>query len=195
MEEWRPVSEEFGGRHFEVSSIGRVRSTDRYMKTRWSQPRLLKGHILPIRLDRDGYWKVTLNLESKTQTPFVHRLVARAFIGVCPEGQQVRHLDGNPANSNVSNLCYGTPLQNVDDKYAHGTQRYLKGSILPQAVINERIALEIDSMLKTGIRGVDIANHFQVTPQLVSSVKKGVAWSHVTGREKKRKSVRENEIG
>lgn len=193
MEElWLPLSEEFGGRYFEVSSDGRVRSTDRYVNTRWSKPRLLRGRILPMRLDKDGYWKVTLNWESKTQTPFVHRLVARAFIGKCPKGQQVRHRDGNPANSDVNNLCYGTALQNVDDKYEHGTQKYLTGSSLPQAVIDEKIALEIDSMLRSGIRGVDIASHFGATPQLVSTVKKGIAWSHVTGRERKRKSVREN---
>jgi hypothetical protein len=193
MEElWLPLNEEFGGSYFEVSSLGRVRSTGRHVPSKSGSTRFIRARILPIRKDRDGYWKVTLNWNSQTKTPFVHRLVARAFIGVCPEGQQVRHKDGNPANSYVSNLCYGAPLQNVDDKYEHGTQKYLTGSSLPQAVIDEKIALEIDSMLLRGIRGVDIASHFGVTQQLVSTVKKGIAWSHVTGRERKRKSVREN---
>lgn len=190
-EVWLPLSEEFGGSYFEVSSLGRVRSTGRHVPSKGDSTRFIRARILPIRKDRDGYWKVTLNWDSQTKTPFVHRLVARAFIGVCPEGQQVRHKDGNPANSDVNNLCYGTPLQNVDDKYEHGTQLYLAGSKLPQATITEQMAQEIDSMLRAGHRCAQIADHFGVSKNVVYQINTGESWTHATGRVKKRKSARE----
>jgi hypothetical protein len=53
----------------------------------------------------------------------IHRLVAAAFIGPCPKGQQVRHLDGKPWNNVMGNLAYGTPTQNRLDMRLHGTAR------------------------------------------------------------------------
>lgn len=32
-----------------------------------------------------------------------------------------RHLDGRPDNNNINNLCWGTALENADDRYFHGT--------------------------------------------------------------------------
>jgi hypothetical protein len=52
---------------------------------------------------------------------FVHRLVLAAFVGPCPEGMEVRHLDGNPANTRLANLRYGTHSENELDKVRHGT--------------------------------------------------------------------------
>lgn len=44
-----------------------------------------------------------------------------AFAGPCPEGLEVRHLDGDPANNRLTNLCYGTHSENVQDSLRHGT--------------------------------------------------------------------------
>jgi hypothetical protein len=54
---------------------------------------------------------------------YVHRLVLRAYVGPCPDGQEVRHLDGNPANNSVANLAYGTRSENIADMHGHGTAR------------------------------------------------------------------------
>jgi len=50
----------------------------------------------------------------------IHRLVAAAFHGPRPDGQHIRHLDGNHLNNEASNLTYGTPSQNILDQVAHG---------------------------------------------------------------------------
>jgi len=55
---------------------------------------------------------------------FVHRLVLLAFIG--PSDLQVRHLDGNPTNNNLSNLLYGTAKENAEDREFH---RVNKGEV------------------------------------------------------------------
>lgn len=59
-------------------------------------------------------------------TRFVHRLVLEAFVGPCPEGQQCRHLDGNPLNNQLSNLAWGTPRENHADSVRHGTAYHLR---------------------------------------------------------------------
>jgi hypothetical protein len=51
----------------------------------------------------------------------VHQLVAAAFIGLCPEGQEVRHLDGTRDNNASSNLAYGDRSANMMDAVRHGT--------------------------------------------------------------------------
>jgi hypothetical protein len=52
----------------------------------------------------------------------VHRLVLEAFVGPCPIGMQCRHFpDPNPANCNLKNLQWGTPMENTEDKRVHGT--------------------------------------------------------------------------
>jgi hypothetical protein len=52
---------------------------------------------------------------------YVHLLVAEAFIGPKPEGQQTRHRDGNPDNNQATNLHYGTRGDNQRDSVEHGT--------------------------------------------------------------------------
>lgn len=57
------------------------------------------------------------------QKRYVHHLIAEAFIGPRPQGQVVRHLDGNPLNNSAGNLGYGTYGDNERDKIRHGTHQ------------------------------------------------------------------------
>lgn len=73
-------------------------------------------------IDRDGYRRVELtDHEGKKITRKVCGLVLVAFVGERPDGQEARHLDGNPANDARTNLVWGTPLENHADKRRHGT--------------------------------------------------------------------------
>lgn len=108
-EEWRPVVGS-GGR-YEVSNLGNVRSF-----AAGYTPRLMA-----LRLSDRGYPSVTLRLGGTNITVQVHRSVLAAFIGPCPPGHEVRHLDGSRNNNNLSNLAYGTRSQNARDGVAHGT--------------------------------------------------------------------------
>ncbi|WP_248099523.1 HNH endonuclease signature motif containing protein [Corynebacterium kefirresidentii] len=51
----------------------------------------------------------------------VHRLVMAAFVGPCPDGMEVCHNDGNPANNYVGNLRYDTHQANYADMFIHNT--------------------------------------------------------------------------
>lgn len=59
----------------------------------------------------------------------VHRLVLLTFIGAPPtEKHEACHRDGNPANNNLSNLYWGTRLENIHD-YVKATNRFPKSSL------------------------------------------------------------------
>jgi hypothetical protein len=100
---WKPI-EDFPG--YEVSSDGQVRHGAKIKKT---EP------------DRKGYRRVKLWRDGKASNRFVAPLVARAFIGLCPPGQTVRHRDGVNTNNVATNLQYGTRSENELDKREHGT--------------------------------------------------------------------------
>lgn len=109
-EEWRSIPGY--ERTYRVSSIGRVESIPR--------PRT-RGGLLSIKLGKRGYPAVALVQDGKQATHEVHRLVALAFLGPRPEGQEVRHLDGDRTNCTASNLAYGTRSENLADAQRHGT--------------------------------------------------------------------------
>lgn len=76
------------------------------------------------------YLRVTLVNKKISTTRFVHKLVAKAFLAPKAKGQQMRHLDGNKYNNDVSNLIWGTAKENAADREKHGhTSRGLKHSI------------------------------------------------------------------
>lgn len=68
-----------------------------------------------------GHLTVCLARAGFRWTTQVHRIVMRAFAGPRPEGLEVRHLDGDPTNNGLTNLAYGTPLENASDQRLHGT--------------------------------------------------------------------------
>ena len=99
---WRPVVGYEG--LYEVSSYGRVRSMDRYVKCDYERYRLHKGKVLSPGKDKDGYLFVVLSCNGKHKTIAVHRLVAQTFIPNPDDLPQVNHRDENPSNDNVDNL-------------------------------------------------------------------------------------------
>lgn len=76
--------------------------------------------LKPFAGSRSGHLKV--ELPGKDQR-YVHALVAEAFIGARPDGQEVRHLNGKPADNRRMNLAYGTRSENVQDSIKHGAYR------------------------------------------------------------------------
>src|SRR5205809_898070 len=102
MEKWLPVP---GFDQYEISDLGRVRSLYR-------APRILNPAMT------NGYHRLNLG---RARLVYVHQLVAQVFIGPCPDGQEVRHLDGCRTNNQASNLAYGTRADNIHDAKRHGT--------------------------------------------------------------------------
>lgn len=94
-----------------VSNLGRVMSLKNPRRS------LLKATFVT---ERDGREVVFLH-DGRQHSAMVHRLVGEAFLGPRPEGLETRHLDGDACNNRLSNLRYGTHLENEEDKRRHGT--------------------------------------------------------------------------
>jgi len=111
-ERWLPIPGYEG--LYDVSDLGRVRS--------WYPWRELPvPHFLRPIADSGGYLYVNLYLNKRHATKKIHRLVALAFLGPRPAGMQVRHLNGNSGSAALTNLAYGTPVENMQDMVLHGT--------------------------------------------------------------------------
>lgn len=80
----------------------------------WAQRReRVKGGWKRTGLNTHGYLQVSLG---RGQVHEVHKLVALAWIGPPPPGQQVRHLNGVKTDIRLDNLAYGTYTeQRLDD--------------------------------------------------------------------------------
>lgn len=129
LEIWKDVVGYEG--YYKISDWGRVISLG-WIKNKLGElaqrrePRLLKtpenGRYKAVSLTKRGENSDNGKIFS------VHRLVLEAFVGPCPPGMECRHLDGNPSNSHLRNICWGTPSENGMDKRRHGTSRKGKPS-------------------------------------------------------------------
>ena len=96
--EWRAVSD-----HYEVSTLGDVRSLDKYVNGPHGNKALKKGKLLSKGRGGNGYLHVSIDGVSKS----IHRLVACAFIKG-DTSLTVNHIDGDKKNNNVNNLEWCT---------------------------------------------------------------------------------------
>lgn len=119
IERWLPVVG-FEGL-YEVSDLGRVRSLTRIVETS-TGPRVYQGRILAQVASRGthDYPQVSLSKDGVTMPRKVYKLVAEAFLGPCPAGQEVRHGPAGRGESALWNLCYGTRRENNEDRGRDG---------------------------------------------------------------------------
>ena len=94
---------------YQISSIGRVRSLDRFD----SIGRFIKGKILKPRIDKDGYHCIFLS-KNGTQKPFkIHRLVAQAFIPNPDNKPCIDHVKCVRSDNRLENLRWATHKENT----------------------------------------------------------------------------------
>ena len=108
---------------YQASSLGRIRSLDRYIQQKSKRGRLHphfhKGQVLkPGRFCKSGPVSVVLG-HGAIGSP-VHQLIALTFLGPCPEGMEVLHNNGDPTDNRSSNLRYGTKTENILDVFRQG---------------------------------------------------------------------------
>ena len=110
---------------YQVSSLGRVKSLNRYIETSRHFYEL-KGRILKSCLTAWGYTFIALSKKYKSKTFYIHKLVAIYFLGHKPCGHKlvVHHKDKNRANNKVNNLEIVTQRQNTTNTKKNKSSKY-----------------------------------------------------------------------
>jgi len=72
-----------------------------------------KPHELKYGVDKYGYLRVVLSLNSEKTYIKVHQLVVEQFIGHVENGLVINHKDGNKKNNNIENLEITTVKENA----------------------------------------------------------------------------------
>lgn len=159
---------------YQASTLGRIRSVDRYAysrnwKTRNLFKRKLKGQLLrPGVANKSGHLYVVLG-HGKPGIP-VHQLIARTFLGEPPPKKEVCHNNGVSTDNRLSNLRYDTRQANIYDTYKHG------GKKSKLSVENIR---EIRKRLSRNERVTGIAKDFDVSICTIYRIKHGEAYRWV----------------
>jgi hypothetical protein len=68
----------------------------------------------------DGYMRVRITVDGKRKALFVHKLIAKFFVGPNPGGMILRHLDDNKPNNDYRNIAWGTRSDNALDRVRNG---------------------------------------------------------------------------
>ena len=169
MTEWRSIP---SLKFYEASSDGRVRSVSRIRQTSNGQVRRYRSKELsPSSQNQHGHLKV----QAGGKSHYVHRLVAEAFLGECPDGLQVAHCDGNATNNAVSNLRYCTATENNRDKIDHGTHR--NGEKHPGAKLTAQEVAAVRRAISMGFKQKDIAESLGVCRSTIGAIATGRSWS------------------
>ena len=115
-EDWRDAPSYPG---YQASWGGLVRSVDRVL----SDGRSAGGVVLTPSPDRDGYLRVSIG---RRKVP-VHYVVMDAWLGPCPEGMERLHGNSDNQDNSVTNLRFGTHLENEQDKRQKGKKNIAEG--------------------------------------------------------------------
>lgn len=140
-------------------------------------------HVLKPNRDKGGYLQVVLYIgEERTKRRYaVQRLVAVAFLGLCPDGMVTRHRNGNQLDNRPENIRYGTQAENIADKVTHGTMA--RGERNGNAKLTDAQAAEILRRVRAGEAGGVLAKEFGVDRNTVGLLKNGRSRRHLEASE------------
>lgn len=178
-EQWKIVPDH---PDYEASTMGRVRRCTASQRS--SVGFILKptttGKYLAVSMDGN--------------TVSIHRIVARTFLGECPDGMQVDHLDSNKEHNCIQNLEYVTLGENIKRADEAGLIRYYSDSNGRSRLSNAQVS-EIKSLLQSGSTTVECAERFGVSIDIIQHIKRGERYKEVpTDAAKKALALRESRV-
>lgn len=150
----------------------------------WSRPRIdflgrkRKGQWLKPTYHPFGYVQVCLCKNGKVFTRRSHHLVLETYVGPCPTGMEFRHLDGDPTNNHISNLKWGTHVENEQDKIANNTYQYgeRNGS---SKLTEEQVRVIFHAYWDGYYTQRELAKAFNICQQSVSAIAYKRRWKYL----------------
>jgi len=149
----------------------------------------------PMSRTAAGYGQLSYRADGKSYIAYAHRAAFVVAGGLLPEGHHVCHICDNPGCFNPAHLFAGTPADNLADMARKGRSNAgkkqpigdrhwskvrrdeVRGSANGNSKLTEADVLLI---LKSPERNVRLAEKFGVTDALISAIRKGRVWPHVT---------------
>ena len=108
---------------YQISNLGNIRSLDRYVDGKWHKMKI-KGKILTLVKEKDGYYVANLYKNNTTKQFRVHRLVAQAFIPNPDNLPEINHKNEIKTDNRVENLEWCTTKYNCN--YGNRNQKIRK---------------------------------------------------------------------
>jgi len=163
---------------YEVSNLGRVRSTKRILIDKIGRARRYRSKILSGGVSDKGYWAIMLCKDAAQKMTLIARLVAEAFIPN-PDGKaEVNHKDGNKNDNSVSNLEWMTHQEN--SVHRHAVLRKNIGEKNYGAKMTNEIVIQMRSMREeTGYAYRIIAEKFGLNQNTIYRAITKRHWKHI----------------
>lgn len=167
---------------YEVSSLGRIRSFERYKINSLGINRLIKSKYLTNNFSHNGYHYVMLWDGTRKQGR-VNRIVAQAFLPNPNNLPEVNHKNGVKTDNRVSNLEWVSKSEN-------GKHRY---EVLGQVALNRKLSEEAiyDIWHNTGYKRKNnfregekdtsyMSNKYGITITAICNILKGKYYREIT---------------
>lgn len=160
--------------HYEVSSLGRVRSLARVIERMGGKSDFkMSGRSLCIWGSSNGYLNVSLQAGRVRKNHQIHRLVARAFIG--ESDKDINHKDGNKHNNVFTNLEYVTAKENSAHAVSTGLMKR-KGEDNPAAKCTSGQIRRAYKLVSGGYNCAEAAAKVGISVNSVRSACSGTHW-------------------
>src|SRR4029077_11118007 len=140
-----------------------------------------KEKILKLGLTKDKYVRFQMWIDGKKLVLRLHRVVGEVFKRNPRKLPEMNHKDGNKLNNWPRNLEYCTRSHNIKHAFDMGLKS-LKGTKNGRAKLTDVQVLEI---LQSNKSVSLICKKYGIRRAMVSDIKTGSAWNHITGLPKK----------
>lgn len=150
---------------YEISNIGRIRSTRDGLNYRINSPFVMNTGYYAIRL----YRKPNIR-----KTVLIHSLVAESFIGKRPDCMHINHIDSNRLNNLSTNLEYITRQENMDHAKTFGG--IVRGPQVSSAKLNYESVAEIRKSILDGASISGLAAQYGVLYCTIRAIKINKTW-------------------
>ena len=142
------------------------------------------GRWLALHPNTQGYLHFTpTDATGKQRTVPVHIAICRAFQGDKPSPDlTVRHLNSDNRDNRADNLCWGTWMEQYEDRVAAGRQaRAGRGERHHNAKLTAEQVQEIrERYAAGGVLQRELAVEYGVTNSRISSLTRGMGWKEGT---------------
>lgn len=118
------------------------------------------------------------------QAVLAHRVIWEYMHGELAEGLTINHLNGVKTDNRMLNLEAVTQQENVQHAFRTGLNVPLRGTECANARLTDDQVLDIYQRAWAGEFQPSIAADHGVSREIVSNIKRGHAWTHITGHQR-----------